>query len=51
MPINTMTRMANIIAPRRPNISQPATNATTESIVMWDHSIFMFTMLIVLRFG
>ncbi len=46
-----MTIIANIIAPRRPNINQPATNATTESIVMWGHSIFMFTILIVLRFG
>ena len=51
IPINTMTTIANTIAPRRPNINQPATNAITESIVMWVHSIFMFVILIVLRFG
>jgi hypothetical protein len=44
IPINTMTIIANSIAPRRPNMNQPATNAITESIVIWVHSIFMFAI-------
>ncbi len=45
IPINTMTIIANTIAPRRPNMNQPATNAITENSVMWVHSTFMCVML------
>jgi len=44
-----MTIIANTIAPRRPNMNQPATNAITENIEMWAHSTFI-AILIVLHF-
>ena len=46
IPINTMTTIANTIAPRRPNINQPTANAITENIVMRGQSIFMFTIFL-----
>ena len=50
IPISTMMMIANTIAPRRPNMNQPATNAITESIVMWVHSTFI-AILIALHFS